>query len=333
MEINETNNDKHITEKSHIQEIEIIFKDDINITEIYENSNPIGVVYDIIESHFRRTKRNIEYDSNVLTAISEFHVNNLIFLKESFNFPEKIYCKLLNLLGILLNLRDENDAALNYSKRKSVNTSEAEEDSKEDFEEPDFAEICKKKLSEIKNAFYFLNLVPKKISGGEKKEENNFYLKNSEIASLLDYVKTFYIPFIRLFYHFINIEKITETKKIDVIINRPLQVPALSLAVLQAQEKHHFEEQKVEKVENSENKKLVEKKEEVKNDDENKKEDVVETYQDVMNRLNINNETRKIIAEKIEELHSEVNHKIAEREKKLEAKLKDIEDQIKGRKK
>ena len=37
--------------------------------------------------------------------------------------------------------------------------------------------------------------------------------------------------------------------------------------------------------------------------------------------------------EKIEELQSEVNHKIAEREKKLDAKLKDIEDQIKGKKK
>jgi len=331
MEINDAYNENKLSQLNSFNS-DLLFTDESQIKEIYENTNPIGVVYEMIESHHRRIKGRIIYDSNVLTAISEFHVNNLIFLKQTFNFPDKIYCKLLNLLSILLNLRDDNeDLSISKKSEKEENFTEDEE-LKEDQMERDFVEICRNKLSEIKNAFFNLNLIPKKNSQ-TREGDNNFYLKNSEISTLLDYIKTFYFPFIRLYYHFINIEKITETKKIDVVINHPLPVPPLTLAVLQAQEKHHYEEQKIEKVAIEEGQTSQSKKEEVKKEEEIKKEEIVETYQDVMNRLNINNETRKIISEKIEELQSEVNHKIAEREKKLESRLKEIEDQIKGKKK
>jgi len=52
-----------------------------------------------------------------------------------------------------------------------------------------------------------------------------------------------------------------------------------------------------------------------------------------MNRLNLNNETRKIVTEKIEELKKDVELKITDRQRKLEDKLKDVEDIIKGKKK
>jgi hypothetical protein len=52
-----------------------------------------------------------------------------------------------------------------------------------------------------------------------------------------------------------------------------------------------------------------------------------------MNRLNLNNETRKIVTEKIEELKKDVEHKIIDRQRKLDDKLKDVEDIIKGKKK
>ena len=52
-----------------------------------------------------------------------------------------------------------------------------------------------------------------------------------------------------------------------------------------------------------------------------------------MNKMNIKQETIKIIEEKITELNKDVNLKILERQKKLEEKLKEVEDIVKGKKK
>jgi hypothetical protein len=207
--------------------IDNVFTEEIQIQEIYENSNPLGYVYDIIESFYQKSKGNLDVDSNMIMAVSEFHVNNLIFLKENFKtLPNSTLLKLLNLLNILLNLRE--DSTDEFSSR-----------------EPDFAFICRKKLIEIKRGLYTLNLVYKKSKADNS--DKFIYLKNEEIACLLEYIKTFYFPFIKLYYHFMNIEKITENKKIEVVINRPLPVPPLNMAMLQMQEKHQFDERKEDK--------------------------------------------------------------------------------------
>jgi hypothetical protein len=52
-----------------------------------------------------------------------------------------------------------------------------------------------------------------------------------------------------------------------------------------------------------------------------------------MNKLNLNQETKKMISDKIEEMYVEVKNKISERQKKLDLKYKEIEDTIKGKKK
>lgn len=221
--------------------IENIFTSEEQINEIWENSNPINYVYDIIESHYQNTTGKLDYDSNMLMAISEFHVNNLIFLKETYkSFPNSIICKLLNLLNILLNLREEGGK---------------EEADGRETNRPDFEKICQNKVRQIKQGLFTLNLVYKKPSSADSSasQTNKFYLKNEEIVGLLEYIKTFYLPFIKLYYHFINIEKITENKKIEVIINKPLPVPPLSTAVLQMQEKHQFEEQVEDKIEEHKN--------------------------------------------------------------------------------
>ena len=62
-------------------------------------------------------------------------------------------------------------------------------------------------------------------------------------------------------------------------------------------------------------------------------EDKIETYHDLMNRLNLNQETKKIVAEKIEELHKDIDYKIIDRQKKLDEKVKEVEDTLKGKKK
>lgn len=72
-----------------------------------------------------------------------------------------------------------------------------------------------------------------KIKFSTKKIKPSFYLQNNELAILLDYLNVFYFPFIRLYYHFLNIEQITENKKIEIIIEKPSEVPSLNLAVEQ----------------------------------------------------------------------------------------------------
>ena len=52
-----------------------------------------------------------------------------------------------------------------------------------------------------------------------------------------------------------------------------------------------------------------------------------------MNKLNLKNETREIISEKIQEMYGEIDMKIVERQKKLDERYKEIEDLVKGKKK
>lgn len=246
-------------------QIETIFTKEL-VEEIWTATNPIHNVFEILESNYRaNTGGKIDYDSNIFMAIAEFHVNNLIYLKENFNYPSLVNAKLLNLLAVLLNLREEKSTEREKIERRnpslipSMTNNEEGEIQKRitivnlDSKEPDFVSICKKKLREIKNGLHSLNLVFNKENNKQQSAspEGNFFLKNNEIVQLLDYINTFYFPFIKLYYHFINIERITENKKIEVIINKPLPVPPLNVAVAQMQEKHQFEEQKDEKIEES----------------------------------------------------------------------------------
>ncbi len=164
-----------------------------------------------------------------------------------------------------------------------------------------------------------------------KTTTQNFYLNKQEVGKLLDYLKLFYFPFIRLFYHFVNIDRITENKKLEVVINRPLPVPPLSMAVKQKLEKNIFEEQKKEGEKDLEEEE-DEKENEHKETEEEKKEGK-ETYQDIMNRVNLNNETKKIVAERIEELQKDFDAKISERQRQIDNKIKEIEDTVKPKKK
>ena len=227
-------------------EVEMLFKDS-DIVEIWNHSNPILNVYDLIEANMRMKTGKIDFDSNLLMALAEFHVNNLIYFKENFKFPMEIYCKLMNLLNILLNLREDSSRTETKESIKSDPTrGNYNEEEKNNNVEPDFSVICRNKIRDLKNGFLKLELIAqdkKKTGGVVNNKEDSYYLKNNEVASILDYVNTFYFPFIRLYYHFINIERITENKKIDVIINKPLPVPPLNVAVKQIQEKIQFEEQ------------------------------------------------------------------------------------------
>jgi hypothetical protein len=80
----------------------------------------------------------------------------------------------------------------------------------------------------------------------------NFLIQPSELSLILNYLSTFYFPLIRLYYHFLNIEQITENKKIEIVVCQPSTVPNLSEAVIQIQERHEFDEKDEENEEENE---------------------------------------------------------------------------------
>jgi hypothetical protein len=235
-------------------QIETLFND-ADIEEIWNHSNPLMNVYDLIEKNLRQKTGKIDFDSNLIMALAEFHVNNFIYFKENFKFPTNIYCKLMNLMNILLNLKEE--STKDHANTEISKTNEEEEE-KQGTPETDFSLICRNKLKELKKGLIKLELIAqdkKKTGGVQTNKEDSYYLKNDEVALILNYVNSSFFTFIRLYYHFINIERITENKKIDVIINRPLPVPTLNLAVKQIQEKVSIDEQNI--ADGSEEKKAV----------------------------------------------------------------------------
>ena len=327
--INVNNNDQTPKETDIKFVFEEIFTLD-DIKEINEATTPKVVASSIIEKFLTKKYGKVELQSNLIMAQAEFHVNNLNFLQDTFKaFDNTIICKLLNLFGILLKL-DENEYNINLP--KSTVGDEDEIKRYAQVPEPDFGFICTKKLKEFKQGLKILKFIPEGASPAfVTSEEQNFYLNKQEVGKLLDYLKLFYFPFIRLFYHFVNIDRITENKKLEVVINRPLPVPPLSMAVKQKLEKNIFEEQKKEGEKDLEEEE-DEKENEHKETEEEKKEGK-ETYQDIMNRVNLNNETKKIVAERIEELQKDFDAKISERQRQIDNKIKEIEDTVKPKKK
>ena len=138
-------------------QIEKLFKDS-DIEEIWNHSNPLLNIYDLIEKNLRAKTGKIDFDSNLIMALAEFHVNNLIYFKENFKFPTNIYCKLMNLMNILLNLREENINNNNKEDYKTIPTASiCEEEKQTSINEIDFSLICRNKLKELKKGLIKLD--------------------------------------------------------------------------------------------------------------------------------------------------------------------------------
>ena len=217
-------------------------------------------------------------------------------------------------------------------------------------DEVDFLFLSKDKLSEFKEALIEENLMPKTkgdftFANDKNKVRTNgkFLLNLQEINTILKYIQTSYLPYIRMWYFFQNEKRNVTERKIEVIINSPTLVNMpLSMAVQEKtdEEKLAEEEEKRKKLEEEkrleeENKKKEE--EELKKQEESKKlmeeQNKEETYLDLLERLGLNEETKKIIIEKIEELHKDVEGKIDNRKKLLEEKVREVEETVHGKKK
>ena len=261
-------------------------------------------------------KRGEKMKSNQLNAIYNFHFQNIEFILKKFKtYSIDIITKIANIFSILLNLKEDE-----YNLQLQ-NIEGAHEDIYKPIPEPDFCYIINKKLMEIKHCFSKFKLFP---DPKEPNKECNFYLTNEELNIILSYLNESYFPFIRLFYHVINLNRI-ETKKINSSATKPLAI-ANSNDPDSAPEKFIIEEQVKRPVEKT--KKIDAKIEE---EIENKfdPEDIRKRQQEIANkaRNDYANEVRKLITEKVEELKKDVDAKISENGFEIERNLQSIKEQ------
>ena len=151
------------------------------------------------------------------------------------------------------------------------------------------------------------------------------------------------LPYIRMWYFFQNEKRNTTERKLEVIINTSnFNNMPLSLATQEKTDEEKNAEEEEKKRKEEEEKKLEEEnqkkdEEEIKKQEESKKlaeeQNKEETYLDLIDRLGLNEDTKKIIIEKIEELHKDVEGKIDNRKKTLEDKIREIDETIHGKKK
>ena len=371
-----------------------IFSSD-KIDKLFNAEDPIQSTNILLQDHFRKVTGNANFDEEKLKAEAEFHINNLVFLKQNFSFDNDTISILMNILGKLIKFKNldntntkpkskviqnesqENidsvdisgnqlpDDTKNQNKNPAIND-ENQENNKENMdenelenennnnntveEEVDFLIVSKDKLNEFKESLIKENLMPKTKSdfafaNNKNKIRTNgkFLLNLQEINKILKYIQTNFLPYIRMWYFFQNEKRNITERKIEVIINSPnlINMP-LSMAVQEKTDEEKITEEEEKKKKMEEEKKLEEEnqkkeEEEKKKEEESKKlteeQSKEETYLDLLERLGLNEETKKVIIEKIEELHKEVDGKIDNRKKTLEDKIREIDETVHGKKK
>lgn len=319
MEENKDNNPQSVKQEQEPKKFEVssIFKPH-HIEIIYNSQDPIKDCSLYFESNYRAKTGKPDFEKAQLMAKAEFAVNVLIFLKKEFPyFEDPTLCKLLNLYCDLIEMTSP--------KYK---------------EETNFLTISKLKIEDFKMGLKELKLLPKmksEVALSKEKDkkitpEGKFFLNKEELTKLLDYIKKEFIPFIQIWFYINNEQRHIEDQKISIIINKPIESLPLNLATLKVEEEKKEEEKEEMKEEEKEEEKKEEEKEEEKKE-ETQKEEEPESILDILNKLITNEDTKKIILEKIEELNKEVDNKIEGRMKDLETKLKEIEDAGKGGKK
>jgi len=391
----------------------IFFEDKID--KLFNAKDPIESINILLQDHFRKINGNANFNEEKLRAEAEFHVNNLVFLKQKFSFDNETISRLMNVLGKLIKFKNSNTKQ-NIPKITAPNESQAsvgsvdisgnqlpeeisnvnnknvsptlnnqnengnennnldenknieeenqnqnnennenidqekEEENINNEEEVDFLFLSKDKLNEFKESLAEENLMPKTkseflLANSKDKTRANgkFFLNLKEINEILKYIQISYLPYIRMWYYFQNDQRRVTERKIEVIINTPtlLNMPlSMATQVKTDQEILAEEEEKRKKLE--EEKKIEEEnqkkeQEELRKQEEDKKlmeeQNKEETYLDLLERLGLNEETKKIIIEKIEELHKEVDGKIDNRKKTLDDKIREIDETVHGKKK
>ena len=272
------------------------------------------IIIQLYSDFFKKTGEKMK--TNQLNAIFNFHFQNMEFIFKKFStYSIDIITKIANIFSILLNLKEEE-----YNLQLK-NIEGAQEDIYKSIPEPDFCYIINKKLMEIKHCFTKFKLFP---DPKDPNKESQFYLTNDELNIILSYLNESYFPFIRLFYHVINLNRI-ETKKINSSVNKPLAIVNTN-DLDAAPEKFIIEEQVKRPVEKE---KIIDEKIEEELENKFDSTDLKKRQLELENkaRNDYANEVRKLINEKVEELKKDVDAKISENDFEIERNLQNIKEQ------
>ena len=265
-------------------------------------------------------KNNIKMKSNQLKAIYNFHFQNIEFIFNKFNtYSIDIITKLANIFSFLLDLKED------IYNLQLTNIEGAREDIYKPIPEPDFCYIINKKLLEIKHNFIKFNLFPDPKQT-RNKNESHFYLTNKELNIIFSYLNESYFPFIRLFYHVINLNRV-ETKKINSSGSKTLAI-ANNNDMDSAPEKFIIEEPIKRPVYYDQEKMIdVKIEEEIENKFDNNEIKNRQIERENKARNDYLNEVRKLITEKVEELKKDVDAKISENGFEIEKNIQNIKEQ------
>ena len=265
-------------------------------------------------------KNNIKMKSNQLKAIYNFHFQNIEFIFNKFNtYSIDIITKLANIFSFLLDLKED------IYNLQLTNIEGAREDIYKPIPEPDFCYIINKKLLEIKHNFIKFKLFPDPKQTRNKKE-SHFYLTNKELNIIFSYLNESYFPFIRLFYHVINLNRV-ETKKINSSGSKTLAI-ANNNDMDSAPEKFIIEEPIKRPVYYDQEKMIdVKIEEEIENKFDNNEIKNRQIERENKARNDYLNEVRKLITEKVEELKKDVDAKISENDFEIEKNIQNIKEQ------
>ena len=265
-------------------------------------------------------KNNIKMKSNQLKAIYNFHFQNIEFIFNKFNtYSIDIITKLANIFSFLLDLKEDT-----YN-LQLTNIEGAREDIYKPIPEPDFCYIINKKLLEIKHNFIKFKLFPDPKQT-RNKNESHFYLTNKELNIIFSYLNESYFPFIRLFYHVINLNRV-ETKKINSSGSKTLSI-ANNNDMDSAPEKFIIEEPIKRPVYYDQEKMIdVKIEEEIENKFDNNEIKNRQIERENKARNDYLNEVRKLITEKVEELKKDVDAKISENGFEIEKNIQNIKEQ------
>ena len=265
-------------------------------------------------------KNNIKMKSNQLKAIYNFHFQNIEFIFNKFNtYSIDIITKLANIFSFLLDLKED------IYNLQLTNIEGAREDIYKPIPEPDFCYIINKKLLEIKHNFIKFKLFPDPKQT-RNKNESHFYLTNKELNIIFSYLNESYFPFIRLFYHVINLNRV-ETKKINSSGSKTLSI-ANNNDMDSAPEKFIIEEPIKRPVYYDQEKMIdVKIEEEIENKFDNNEIKNRQIERENKARNDYLNEVRKLITEKVEELKKDVDAKISENGFEIEKNIQNIKEQ------
>ena len=265
-------------------------------------------------------KNNIKMKSNQLKAIYNFHFQNIEFIFNKFNtYSIDIITKLANIFSFLLDLKED------IYNLQLTNIEGAREDIYKPIPEPDFCYIINKKLLEIKHNFIKFKLFPDPKQT-RNKNESHFYLTNKELNIIFSYLNESYFPFIRLFYHVINLNRV-ETKKINSSGSKTLAI-ANNNDMDSAPEKFIIEEP-IKRPVYYDQEKMIDLKieEEIENKFDNNEIKNRQIERENKARNDYLNEVRKLITEKVEELKKDVDAKISENGFEIEKNIQNIKEQ------